>query len=225
MTDYAPTPLTTLRRKPDRGAYDRATVDAILDEGIFCHVSFAAGGQPICIPMAYARVGDAIILHGSSENRALRALRDGARACVNVTFLDGLVLARSAFRHSVQYRSVVIYGAATEVTDPGEKQRALRAVVESIVPGRWRDVRPPSEQELALVMVLRVPLIEVSAKVRTGPPADFEADYAREAWAGVIPLRQAAGAPVDDPRLALGIAAPAYATGYTRPGGTRGGSA
>jgi nitroimidazol reductase NimA-like FMN-containing flavoprotein (pyridoxamine 5'-phosphate oxidase superfamily) len=227
MTEYAPTPLTTLRRRPARAHYDRREIAAILDEAIYCHVSYHVDGQTFCIPLIHARVGDALYIHGSSGNRTLRDLRDGASACVNVSLLDGLVLGRSAFRTSVNYRSVVIFATAEEVTDPAEKLAALRAIVESAVPGRWRDVRKPTEAELSLVLVLRLPLAEVSAKVRTGPPADDEADYARPCWAGVIPLAQSADEPVDDPRLAPGLRAPAYAVAYARPGasGGKGGAA
>jgi nitroimidazol reductase NimA-like FMN-containing flavoprotein (pyridoxamine 5'-phosphate oxidase superfamily) len=217
MTEYAATPLTTLRRRPARASYDRAVVAAILDEAIYCHVSYQVEGQPFCIPMIHARVGDALYIHGAAANRSLRALRDGAAACVNVSLLDGLVLGRSAFHTSVNYRSVVVFGSAAEVTDPDEKLAALRAIVESAVPGRWQDVRIPTRKELDLSLVLRLSLNEVSAKVRRGPPVDDEADYARACWAGVIPLRQTAEAPVDDPRLAAGIVAPAYARAYARP--------
>jgi nitroimidazol reductase NimA-like FMN-containing flavoprotein (pyridoxamine 5'-phosphate oxidase superfamily) len=217
MERYEPTPLTTLRRGSTRARYERETVHHILDEAVFCHVSFATLGRPACIPMAFARLGESIVLHGSTGNRALRALRDGAEACVSVTLLDGLVLGRSAFRTSVNYRSVVVYGRAEEVEDPAEKQAALRSIVEAAIPGRWQDVRHPSETELQLVMVLRIPLVEVSAKVRTGPPADKEEDYALGCWAGVIPLHQSAAAPVADPRLPAERPPPRYATHYQRP--------
>jgi nitroimidazol reductase NimA-like FMN-containing flavoprotein (pyridoxamine 5'-phosphate oxidase superfamily) len=217
MSEYAATPLTTLRRRPARASYDRAAVAAILDEAIYCHVSYQVDGQPFCIPMIHARMEDALYIHGAAANRSLRALRDGASACVNVTLLDGLVLGRSAFHTSVNYRSVVVFGRGEEVTAAEEKLAAMRAIVESAVPQRWPDVRTPTPQELDMTLVVKIPLTEVSAKVRSGPPVDDEADYALPCWAGVIPLRQTPGAPIDDPRLSPGLSAPSYATGYARP--------
>jgi nitroimidazol reductase NimA-like FMN-containing flavoprotein (pyridoxamine 5'-phosphate oxidase superfamily) len=219
MSQLGPTPRTTLGRKPDRGSHDRACIDAILDEALYCHVSYHEAGQTFAIPMLYARVGDALYLHGSTANRTLRALCNGASACLNVTLLDGLVLGRSAFRTSVNYRSVVLFGSVSEVTDPVEKLEAMRAIVEATLPERWPDVRPPSSRELRMTRVVRLPLLEASAKIRSGPPADDEADYARACWAGVLPLHQTTGTPVDDPRLSPDVPKPRYVTHYARPGG------
>jgi nitroimidazol reductase NimA-like FMN-containing flavoprotein (pyridoxamine 5'-phosphate oxidase superfamily) len=216
---YPVTPRTRVRRRAQRARYDRATVHAILDEALVCHVGFVSDGQPIVIPTAYARVGEALTLHGSPANQMLRSLADGLPVCVTVTLLDGIVLARSAFHHSMNYRSVVVFGRAHAVLDEAEKLRAMRALVEHVSPGRWDDTRPPSEQELALTLVLALPLERVSAKVRTGPPIDDEPDHALPFWAGVIPLQLEPGAPLPDPRLAADSATPAYALRYRRPGG------
>ncbi len=223
MSETTATLLTTLNRKPDRGSHDRATIAAILDEAVHCHVAYAVDGQAHCIPMVFARVDDTVFIHGSAGNRSLLALRDGAAACITVSLLDGLVLARSAFRTSVNYRSVMVFGKAVEVTDAREKQDAMHAIVESVVPGRWDDVRPPSDQELRMIRVLRFSLNESSAKLREGLPADDEADFSRDCWAGVIPLRRAAEAPIDDIRLPPGVRAPRYVTAYARPFASVGG--
>lgn len=200
----APSPRATVRRKPDRARYDRETVHRILDEGLVCHVGFACDEQPIVLPMAYGRAGDRLYLHGAPAGRMMRALAQGAELCATVTHLDGLVLARSAFAHSMNYRSVVIFGRAAVVDDPAEKLEALRALTEQVMPGRWDEVRRPSGAELAGTTVLALSLEEASAKVRSGPPVDHEADYALPVWAGEIPLRLAPGAPIADPRLAAG---------------------
>jgi nitroimidazol reductase NimA-like FMN-containing flavoprotein (pyridoxamine 5'-phosphate oxidase superfamily) len=205
-----------VRRLPKRAAYDRATIHAILDEALVSHLGFVHNGQPFVIPTLHARVGERLYVHGSSASRMLGSLGAGVPACVTVTLLDGLVLARSAFHHSVNYRSVVLLGTAVAVTDEVEKVTALRAFTEHMVAGRWEDVRPPTSQELKATSVLYLPLDEVSAKVRTGPPVDDDEDYALEAWAGVVPLQLRAGAPVDDPLLREGIAPPAYAHAYHR---------
>jgi nitroimidazol reductase NimA-like FMN-containing flavoprotein (pyridoxamine 5'-phosphate oxidase superfamily) len=207
-----------VRRLPDRAVYDPARVHAILDEALVCHVGFVVDGQPFVIPTIHARVEDRLYFHGSAASRMLRALKDGVPVAVTVTLVDGLVLARSAFHHSMNYRSVVALGTAREVSDPEEKRAALDAIVEHVVPGRTAEVRPPSANELKATLVLCLPLEEVSAKVRTGPPLDDEEDYALPCWAGVIPLRLEPGAPVDDPRLAAGIEAPAGVRSYRRPG-------
>jgi nitroimidazol reductase NimA-like FMN-containing flavoprotein (pyridoxamine 5'-phosphate oxidase superfamily) len=217
---YPVTPQTRVRRRAQRARYDRARVHAILDEALVCHVGFVADGQPIVIPTAYGRVGETLYLHGSPANRMLRSLADGLPVCVTVTLLDGIVLARSAFHHSMNYRSVVVLGQAHAVRDAAEKLRAMQALVEHVSPGRWNDARPPSEPELAQTLVLALPLAQVSAKVRTGPPIDDEPDHALPFWAGVIPLQLAAGVPVADSRLRPGSAAPAYAMRYRRPGGS-----
>jgi nitroimidazol reductase NimA-like FMN-containing flavoprotein (pyridoxamine 5'-phosphate oxidase superfamily) len=215
---FPATPRTTLRRKPERGSHDRQVIEQILDEAIFCHVGFVVDGQPYVIPTLHARVGSSLYLHGAKGNRMLRHLADGSAACVTVTLLDGLVLARSARRHSVNYRSVVVLGTAAEVTEPREKLAVLEAVVEHVVPGRWRDVRVPSEQELAATRVLRLSIDEASAKVRSGPPLDDEADLGLGCWAGEVPLGLAAEKPIADPRLRdPALAPPSYAVEYRRP--------
>jgi len=217
MSDLEPTPRTTLRRLPARGHFDRATVNAILDEALICHVGFVGDGQPFVIPTIHARVGDHVFLHGSAASRMLKTLQGGVPVCLTATLLDGLVLARSAFHHSMNYRSVVVLGEATPVTEEGEKRDALHAIVEHVAAGRWREVREPSPKELAGTLVLRLPIEEASAKVRTGPPLDDEEDYALECWAGVLPLRLIPGAPVPDPRMPAGRPLPASVTGYARP--------
>jgi nitroimidazol reductase NimA-like FMN-containing flavoprotein (pyridoxamine 5'-phosphate oxidase superfamily) len=207
-----------VQRLPQRGVYDRAAVHAILDEGLVCHVGFVADGHPFVIPTTYARVGDRLYIHGSAASRMLRVVRDGIPVSVTVTLIDGLVLARSAFHHSMNYRSVVALGTAREVTDPAEKLAALDAIVEHVVPGRTGQTRPPSANELKGTLVLTLPLDEVSAKVRSGPPLDDEEDYALPHWAGVIPLRLEPKAPIADPRLPSGVEAPIAVQRYRRPG-------
>jgi hypothetical protein len=192
------TDRTRARRLPQRATYDRAAVHDILDSGFLCHVGFVERGRPVVIPTAYARVDDALVLHGSAKSRTLEALAAGAEACVTVSHVDGLVLARSAFHHSVNYRSVVIFGRATALEDRDEKLAALEAFFERLHPGRWADVRPPSEQELKATLVLRIPLEEASAKVRGGGPIDDAEDLALPVWAGVVPMRLVREAPVRD---------------------------
>jgi uncharacterized protein len=191
----------TVRRRAGRGRYGRETIDAILDEGVVGHVAFVADEQPYAIPMLYGRDGDLLYLHGSPLSRLLGSLVGGVAVCFTVTLLDGLVLARSAFHHSVNYRSVVVLGAARPVEGLPERMAALRAFTERLIPGRWQEVRPPTTKELKAIRVLALSLDEASAKVRTGPPVDDEEDYALDTWAGVIPLRTVAGAPLPDPRL------------------------
>ncbi|MGH9935932.1 MAG: pyridoxamine 5'-phosphate oxidase family protein [Blastocatellia bacterium] len=217
MESFAFTERTTLKRLPDRGSYDRELVYRILDEGFVCHVGFAADGQPFVIPTAYGRIGDKLYLHGSAASRTMRGLGRRIPVCVTVTLVDGLVLARSAFHHSINYRSVVILGAATMVEAAEEKMTALRAFTEHVIPGRWDDVREPNEQELKGTSVLMLPLVEVSAKVRTGPPKDDEEDMAVPVWAGELPLRITADPPVADPQLSAGLGPPAYVRRYCRP--------
>ena len=217
MATITPTERTRLRRRPARASYDRALVDALLDEALVCHVGFVVDGQPYVIPTIHARAGDRLYVHGSAASRMLRTLAGGVELCVTVTLVDGLVLARSAFHHSLNYRSVVILGTAVPVTDPAEKLAALERVVEHVVPGRWREVRPPTTQELQATLVLALPIAEASAKIRTGPPLDDEADYALPAWAGEIPLRLTPLTPVPDARLAPGIVPSHVVTGYHRP--------
>jgi nitroimidazol reductase NimA-like FMN-containing flavoprotein (pyridoxamine 5'-phosphate oxidase superfamily) len=204
-----PSARTRVRRAPQRGSYDRTVVDAILDEAIVCHLGLIDDAQPFVIPTLHARVGDVVFVHGASSGRALRILSRGLSVCLTVTLVDGIVLARSAFHHSINYRSVVLLGQARPVTDPAEKLCALEAFTEQLLPGRWSDVRPPNDNELKATAVLALSLNEVSAKVRTGPPNEEEADYSLNAWAGVIPLRLTALVPEDDPRLRPGIQRPA----------------
>ena len=204
------TPRTKLRRIPKRGAHDRETIDAILDEALICHLGFVHDGHPAVIPTLHARVGDEVFIHGSAASRMLRTLATGVEACLTVTLVDGLVLARSAFHHSVNYRSVVLYGTATPVTEPEDKERVLEAFTEKLVPGRWQDVRRPTRKELKGTAALRLPITEGSAKVRTGPPIDEDEDYALEAWAGVVPVRTEMLPPEPDPLLREGIAVPAH---------------
>src|SRR5918912_2870446 len=209
MENFEPTERTTLKRLPKRGSYERETVNEILDEGFVCHVGFVVDGRPFVIPTGYGRAGDKLYIHGSAASRMLKTLRDGVDVCVTVTLLDGLVLARSAFHHSMNYRSVVVFGRARAVEDDAEKMRALHAFTEHVAPGRWAEVRRPNRQELDATTVLALPLTEASAKVRTGPPVDDEEDYSLPVWAGELPLRLTAGTPVADPRLPPEIKPPA----------------
>ena len=202
---FPKTDRTTLKRLPKRGVYERELVYAILDEAFICHVGFTVDGQPFVIPTGFARVNDRLYIHGSQISRMLRTLAGGIEVCITVTVLDGLVLARSAFHHSINYRSVVVFGRASIVDDKEAKLAALRAFSEHVIPGRWDEARQPTDQELKATAVLSLPLEEASAKVRTGPPLDDEEDYALPIWAGVVPLRLVAGAPVPDPRLPEGI--------------------
>jgi nitroimidazol reductase NimA-like FMN-containing flavoprotein (pyridoxamine 5'-phosphate oxidase superfamily) len=205
---------TTLKRHPERGAHDRTTIDAILDEALICHLGFAVDGQPYVIPTIHARDGDVLFVHGSPGSRMLRRLKEGADVCVTVTLLDGLVLARSVYNHSMNYRSVVVLGRAREVTDPDRKLHAMEQVVEHVVPGRWAEARRPNEGELNGTTILELSLQEASAKVRTGPPTDFDEDVSLPVWAGVIPLALTPAAPIG----AEGVDArvPDYAAGYSR---------
>src|SRR6266511_2377218 len=192
------TDRTRIHRLPERGNYDRPTIDAILDEALICHVGFVVEGRPVVIPTIHARVGDHLYFHGSPAAGMLRTLRGGVDACVTVTLLDGLVLARSAFHHSMNYRSVVVFGKAREVAERAEKLRALERLVEHIAPGRSAEVRGPSESELRQTLVLALPLHEASAKIRTGPPIDDVDDYKLPVWAGVVPLRMVRGEAIVD---------------------------
>jgi nitroimidazol reductase NimA-like FMN-containing flavoprotein (pyridoxamine 5'-phosphate oxidase superfamily) len=202
---------------PKRGAYDRATIESILDEGLVCHLGFAVEGQPYVLPTIYARVGGEVYLHGSAASRMVRALGDGIAMCLTVTLLDGVVLARSAFHHSVNYRSVVLLGTARPVLDSEEKACALRAIVDHVLADRWQAARVPNEQELKATTVLALALSEASAKVRTGGPIDDEADYSLPVWAGHLPLTLVPGVPVPDARLAAGIPLPVGLANYRRP--------
>lgn len=222
MPDRAPSDRTTVRRAPDRAAYDRETIDGILDEALVAHVGFAIEGQPFVIPMVFGRRGNTLYLHGASASRLVRALARGLAVSVSFTLVDGLVLARSAFHHSMNYRSVVVLGTARLVDDAEERLAALRAIVDQIHPDRWEQVRRPSAKELAQTFVLALPLDEVSAKQRRGDPIDDDEDYALDVWAGVIPVRRVFDPPADDERLEAGIEVPALAENYTRPLAARG---
>jgi nitroimidazol reductase NimA-like FMN-containing flavoprotein (pyridoxamine 5'-phosphate oxidase superfamily) len=213
---YTPTPRTRLVREADRAVYDREVAYRILDEGFLCHVGFVADGQPFVIPTSYGRTGDSLYIHGSAASRMLRHLKEGVPVSVTVTLLDGLVLARSIFNHSMNYRSVVILGKAILVDHPAEKLEALRLLAEHIIPGRWADSRQPNERELKATSILRLPIEEFSAKVRQGPVVDDEEDYSFPTWAGVVPLEMKTGEPIDDARLLPGQTVPAYAQHYSR---------
>ena len=215
MSEFTPTERTQVKRLPKRGKYDHETVYGILDAGFVCHVGFNADGHPYVIPTNYGRSGDTLYLHGSAASRMLRTLSGGVPVCVTITHVDGLVLARSAFHHSVNYRSVVILGTARLVEDPAEKMEAMRIFTEHVLKGRWNDVRQPTEQELKGTMVLALPLEEVSAKVRTGGPVDDEADYALPVLAGVLPLETVAQPPQPDARLKADTPLPAYLEHYS----------
>jgi nitroimidazol reductase NimA-like FMN-containing flavoprotein (pyridoxamine 5'-phosphate oxidase superfamily) len=211
-----PTERTRVVRESNRGAYDRGSIYAILDEGYVCHVGFSVDGQPYVIPTLFARIGDAIYFHGSAASRMLRTVSGGISVCITVTLTDGFVLARSVFNHSMNYRSAVALGNATLVEAPEEKLEALHAFTEKILPGRWADARQPNEKELKATSILRLPLTEVSAKIRVGPPEDDAPDYELPIWAGVIPLHLTPGAPIRDERCDPSIPTPAYAAKYKR---------
>ena len=217
MSEFTPTERTRVRRKPDRGHYDRETVYRILDEAFVCHLGFVADGLPFVVPTNYVRVGDKLFLHGSPGSRLMKTLASGAPFCLSVTLLDGIVFAPTAMGHSVNYRSVVVMGKAEIVEGHEAKLAAMRDFVEHVIHGRWADVRPPSEKDLKATMVLAVPLVEASAKVRTGFAVDDEAEYEGPAWTGVLPLKWMAQEPVDDPRSKRKIAVPANIAKYARP--------
>jgi uncharacterized protein len=214
--NFSVTDRTRVIREPQRGIYDRETIYKILDEGFICHVGFALDGQPFVIPTMYARVGDAIYFHGSAASRMLRNVSAGIPVCVTVTLVDGLVLARSVFNHSMNYRSVVALGKATLVDAGAEKITALHAFTEKVLPGRWEEARQPNEKELKATSILRLELNEVSAKVRVGPAEDDAEDYALRVWAGVLPMELKAGEPIRDERCDAAIAAPGYVANYRR---------
>lgn len=216
MSQFTPTERTQVKRLPKRGNYERETVYSILDTAFVCHVGFSVDGQPFVIPTNFGRSGDTLYLHGSAASRMLKTLSGGVPVCVTVTHVDGLVLARSAFHHSVNYRSVVILGKAQVVQDPAEKMEALRIFTEHVMKGRWDDVRIPTEQELKATTVLSLALEEVSAKVRTGGPIDDEADYALPVWAGVLPLETVAKTPVPDAQRKNDPEIPEYLKNYKR---------
>jgi uncharacterized protein len=210
------TQRTQMKRVPQRGHYERELIYQTLDEGLVCHVGFVADNQPVVIPTAYSRVEDQLYIHGSPASRMLRSLLKGIEVCVTVTLLDGLVLARSAFHHSMNYRSVVIFGTATLVQNMDQKREALRAFTEHIIPGRWSEVRQPNRREIEGTLVLSLPIAEASAKVRTGPPKDDEEDYSLPVWAGVLPLQLVAGGAIADPHLQQAMTLPHYLNEYSR---------
>jgi uncharacterized protein len=217
MEDFKPTGRTTVKRLPLRGNYERETVNQILDEGFVCHVGFIVDNRPVVIPTGYGRRGDQLYIHGSAASRMLKTLREGIDVCVSVTLVDALVLARSAFHHSMNYRSVVIFGRAQVLEDEDEKMEALRAFTDHIMRRRWEESRLPTSNELRATLVLSLSLVEASAKIRTGPPVDDEEDYELPVWAGELPLRLATGDAVPDPRLRDGIELPSYVQAYRRP--------
>jgi nitroimidazol reductase NimA-like FMN-containing flavoprotein (pyridoxamine 5'-phosphate oxidase superfamily) len=217
MSNFTPTERTKVRRRPDRGSYERELIYSILDEAFVCQVGFISDGLPFVVPTNYVRVGDKLFLHGSTASRLMKTLSSGAPFCLSVTLLDGIVCAPTATGHSVNYRSVVVMGKAEPVEGEAAKLEAMRDFVEYVIRGRWATVRPPSDQELKGTMVLAVPLVEASAKVRTGFAVDDREEYASEAWTGIIPLKSAAQAPIQDPRGNASIAPPPNIQQYSRP--------
>jgi nitroimidazol reductase NimA-like FMN-containing flavoprotein (pyridoxamine 5'-phosphate oxidase superfamily) len=212
-----PSTRTRVRRLPKRGHYDRATIDTILDEALVCHVGFVVDGQPFVIPTLHARDGDRVLIHGSAASRMLRTIDEGVDVCLTVTLADQLVVARSAFHSSMNYRSVMLLGKARLIEEPKAKRQALRALVEHLIPGRWDDCRQPNAKEMKATWILEIPIDEASAKIRTGGPIDDDEDYALDFWAGVLPLAKGFGKPIRDTKLKRGVAAPAYLTRYARP--------
>jgi len=217
MSQLKTTERTRVKRLPDRGRHDRETVNAILDAALIAHVAYEKDGEPAVLPTAHWRTGDTLYIHGHSKNAMLHAAR-GKPISICVTLLDGLVLARSGFHHSINYRSVVIYGTARDITDPNEKMAALKVFTDKIAPGRWDEIRPPNAQELKATMVLAIPIEEASAKIRSGPPVDDEQDYALPVWAGVVPIDRIAGVAVPDDRLPKGTPLPDYIDHFNRMG-------
>jgi uncharacterized protein len=214
---YEPTEQTTVKRLPARGVYDREVVHRILDEALICHLGFVIDGQPFVIPTIHVRVDETIFVHGSPASRMLRTLEQGVPACVTVTHVDGLVLARSAFHHSMNYRSAVVLGTARVVDDQQKKFDALHALTDHLMRGRWEAIRQPTPEELRRTLVLEIAIESASAKIRTGPPLDEEEDYALPIWAGVLPLKWSATKPVPDSRLAADVPVPSYVTNYNGP--------
>jgi nitroimidazol reductase NimA-like FMN-containing flavoprotein (pyridoxamine 5'-phosphate oxidase superfamily) len=214
--EYRRSERSTIRRLPSRGAYDRETVYRILDEGVVCHVGLATKEGPVVIPMGYARRGDEILLHGSAKSRLLGEGHRGVEVAIAVTLLDGLVLARSGFHHSMNYRSAIVFGKTEPIEDPAEKRAALDALVEHMVPGRTRDARGASDGELEATKVIRVPIAEASAKIRTGPPVDESSDLELDIWAGVLPLERRPGTPIPDEHTREGTAVPEYVRNYAK---------
>ena len=214
MADYPVTKRNRVKRAHERGKYDRETVHAILDAGLICHLSYCVDGQPFMIPTSYWRDGETVYVHGSAASATLRAMQSGIEACLAVTHLDGVVMARSGYHHSLNYRSVVMFGVATLVDDPTEKMAALKIFMEQLAPGRWDECRAVNDQEFKATSVLSLSLDDVSAKVRTGPPIDDEEDYSSPMWAGVVPIRTVVDTPIDDPRLSNGASAPDFAKDF-----------
>ncbi len=208
MSDFPKTDRNRVRRKPQRGDYQKETIYQIIDEAPICHVGFVVDGQPYVIPTLHARQGDVLFLHGAPASRLLKVIETGAEVCITMTLVDGIVLARSAFHHSINYRSALLFGRGAIVTEPGQKMAALAAITEHIAPGRWSEVRQPSQQELDATTVVAVPIASASAKIRSGPPLDDEVDYELPIWAGVLPLTLVSGAPEPDPRLPADIPLP-----------------
>ncbi|MGH9675534.1 MAG: pyridoxamine 5'-phosphate oxidase family protein [Candidatus Acidiferrum sp.] len=217
MTNFTPTDRTKVRRKPDRGSYDRDLIYSILDEAFVCSIAFIADGMPIVVPTNYVRVGDKLFLHGSTAGRLMKTLASAAPFCLSVTLLDGIVLAPSAMGHSVNYRSVVVMGKAEVVEGEAAKLAAMRDFVEYVIRGRWATVTPPTAQDLKATMVVSVPLVEASAKVRTGFAVDSDEDYTSGAYTGIIPMKWAAGSPIPDPRRKSDVIAPDNILHYSRP--------
>lgn len=216
MTEFQASPKTRIHRLPKRGHYDKETIYSILDEALICHVGFVEEGQPYVIPINFARLGDEIILHGAKASRLLKHVEAGHPVCIEATIVDGLVLARSVFHHSVNYRSVVLFGTGRAIEDEGEKMAALEAVTEHLIPGRWKEARLPDAKELNATRVVAVQIDEASAKVRMGPPGDEEEDYALPVWAGVLPLREMALTPIQDELQNTEVSVPEYVTRYSR---------
>ncbi|MGD0610486.1 MAG: pyridoxamine 5'-phosphate oxidase family protein [Anaerolineales bacterium] len=216
MTDFPKTGLNRINRKPKHGHYDRETIYQILDEALICHVGFVENHQPYVIPINFARIGDTIVLHGAKASRLLKYIEAGHPVCVEVALVDGLVLARSVFNHSVNYRSVVVFGTGRAVKDDQEKMAALEAITEHLIPGRWREARLPTRKEMNTTSVVSIKIDLASAKVRSGPPVDDEADYALPIWAGVLPLQETALTPVQDELMAQDIPVPEHVAKYSR---------
>jgi len=216
MTEFTKTDQTRIKRLPERGRYDRETIYRILDEALICHVGFAEKGQPYVIPINFARVEDTIVLHGAKASRLLKHIEAGNLVCVTVTIVDGLVLARSVFHHSVNYRSVVLFGKGRAVEDEQEKFAALKAITEHLIPGRWQEARLPNHKEMKATRVVSIKIDEASAKLRMGPPVDDQEDYTLPVWAGILPLEETPLSPIRDEHMAEHITLPEYIAGYSR---------
>jgi nitroimidazol reductase NimA-like FMN-containing flavoprotein (pyridoxamine 5'-phosphate oxidase superfamily) len=218
MTQFTKTEKNRIKRLPKRGEYDRETIYRILDEALICHVGFVEDRQPYVIPINFARLGNKIVLHGAKASRLLKHITAGHPVCVEATIVDGLVLARSVFHHSVNYRSAVLFGTGCAIQDEREKLAALEAIAEHLIPGRWQETRPPNQKEMNATSVVSIRIEEASAKVRMGPPVDDEEDYALPVWAGILPLQAAPSNPIRDERLPEDIPLPGYIAGYSRKG-------